>query len=366
MKIRGFFAIALLLGPSYLAASTRIKELAALEGVRENQLLGYGLVVGLAGTGDKRQTVFSAQSLANMLERMGVSVPPTAMLVRNTAAVMITANLPSFAQPGTRIDVSVAAIGDASSLRGGLLLLTPLRAANGQVYAAAQGQVVVGGFVAGQGGTTQTLNHPTSGRIPGGAIVEQRAPAAAPTSALKLQLNRPDFTTAATLAEIINKKLAPSGEPIARAENAAVISVNAPAVFKGRPVEFVAAIENLSVETDSRAKIAVDEKTGTIVMGSDIRITPVSILHGSLTVEIQTSLAVSQPAPLSSGSTQVVPQVGVGVKEDKAQSVMLNQGATVQDLVRALTAIGSTARDVIAILQTLRAAGALDAEIEVI
>jgi flagellar P-ring protein precursor FlgI len=340
----------------------RLKDVVSIEGVRENQLLGYGLVVGLAGTGDKRQTVFSAQSLANLLERMGVSVSPAALQVRNTAAVMVTANLPPFAQTGTRIDVTVAAMGDATNLQGGLLVLTPLRAANGQVFAAAQGPVVTGGFVAGRGGTSQTVNHPTTGRIAAGAIVEQTPPSVLNGAAVKLQLRRGDFTTAARIAESINRKF----DAAAKAENAGRVLVEIPAAFAGRPVEFIAQLESLTVDTDHAARIVINERTGTIAMGKDVRIAPVSILHGNLTVEVETTFEVSQPAPLSGGETTVTPKVGVGVKEDKARNVSLKEGATVEDLVRALMSIGSTPRDIIAILENLRAAGALDAEVEVI
>jgi flagellar P-ring protein precursor FlgI len=349
-----------------LGAPARLKELGALEGVRENQLLGYGLVVGLAGTGDKRQTVFSAQTLANLLERMGVSVDPKAMLVRNTAAVMVTANLPPFGQPGTRIDVSVAAVGDATTLQGGLLLLTPLKAADGQVYAVAQGSVVTGGFLAGGGGNTRTMNHPTAGRIPNGAIVERAPPSEPAGPLLRWQLRRSDFTTAARIAEAVNKEFAGQARPIAAAENAGLVTVKVPREYLSRTVEFVSILENLPVEADRLARIVINERTGTIVMGKEVRIAPVSILHGALTVEVRTAFAVSQPTPFSQGQTVTVPEKDVGVSEEKARHVQLEPGATVEDLVRALLAIGSTPRDVIAILQNLRAAGALEAEIEVI
>jgi len=347
-------------------AAARLKDLATLEGVRDNQLLGYGLVVGLAGTGDKRQTIFSAQTLANLLERMGVSVDPGAMLVRNTAAVMVTATLPPFAQPGTRIDVTAAAVGDSTNLQGGLLLLTPLQAADGDVYAVAQGSVVTGGFVAGGGGNTRTMNHPTAGRIPDGAIVERSAPTLPPGPVLRWQLRRSDFTTAARAAAAVNKFFPGDGEPLAHAVNAGVVTVTIPAAYASRQVEFVAAVEILEVEADRLARIVINERTGTIVMGKDVRIAPVSILHGALTVEVQTTYAVSQPAPLGGGQTTVVPETGVGVSEETAQNLVLDAGATVEDLAQALLAIGSTPRDVIAILQNLRAAGALDAEVEVI
>jgi len=224
---------------------------------------------------------------------------------------------------------------------------------------------VTGGFVAGGMGTQQTVNHPTTGRVPNGAIVERPAPTPAPSGKLRLQLRYADFTTAARIAAAINKKFG-GDAPVARAENSAVVAVQAPAPYASRLAEFLAEMENLTVEADRPAKVVINERTGTIVMGKEVRISPVAIMHGSLTVEIQTAFAVSQPAPLSGGTTQVVPQVGVGVKEDKARNVVLKQGATVEELVRALNAIGSTPRDIIAILQNLRAAGALEAELEVI
>jgi flagellar P-ring protein precursor FlgI len=297
---------------------------------------------------------------------MGVVVPPSAISVKNTAAVMITATLPPFAQPGTRIDVTVAAMGDAPNLQGGLLLIAPLKAADGQVYAVAQGPLLTGGFSAGGGGNKQTVNHPTTARVPSGAIVERKPPSQAPGQKLKLQLNHADFTTAARVAQSINRKFAMESRPVAQAENAALVSVDLPAMFATRPVEFIAEMEALLVESDQRARIVVNERTGSIVLGKDVRINPVAVMHRALTVEIQTSINVSQPGPLSSGETAVTPQVGVTVKEEKARGISLKPGASVEDLVRALMAIGSTPRDVIAILQTLRAAGAVDAELEVI
>jgi flagellar P-ring protein precursor FlgI len=355
------FLLAMLSLP--LGAATRIKELAAVEGVRDNQLIGYGLVVGLAGTGDRRQTVFSAQSLANMLERMGISVPPTSLRVANVAAVMITATLPPYAQPGTRIDVTAASAGDAPSLQGGLLLLTPLKGPDGQVYAVAQGPVVTGGFSAGRGGATQTVNHPTVGRIAAGALIERTAPSVALTASLNLQLRRADFTTAARIAAAVDKHF---GAAIAHAENSAVVSIKMPESFSAKRIEFMAEVEALSLDEDHLAKVVVNERTGTIVMGKDVHIAPVAILHGALSVEIQTIQIVSQPLPLSNGQTVVVPQTTLTAKQDKTRNIVLKDGATVEELVLALSSIGSTARDIIAILQALRAAGALEAELEII
>jgi len=349
-----------------VGAPSRVKDLASIEGVRDNQLIGYGLVVGLNGTGDKRQTVFSAQSLANMLNRMGVAVNPTTMQAKNVAAVMVTATLPPFAQPGTKIDVTVGTVGDASNLQGGQLLLTSLRGADGQVYAVAQGAVLTAGFSAGRGSNTQTVNHPTAGRVPGGAIVEQAAPSVLAAERLRWQLQRADFTTSMRLTAAINGKFAAGRPPVARALNAGIVEVETPPEWKARPVEFVAAIEGLLVDSDRKQRLVINERTGTIVMGKDVRIAPVSILHGSLSVEVQTQYDVSQPAPLASGQTVVTPQVGIGSKEDIAKVVQLKEGATVDDLVRGLQKIGATPREVIAILQSLQGAGALDAEIQVI
>ena len=347
-------------------AATRLKDLAAIEGVRDNQLIGYGLVVGLNGTGDRRQTVFSVQSLTNLLQQMGVSVPPTAIRVNNIAAVMVTATLPPFAQPGTRIDTTVAAIGDAQNLQGGLLVLTSLKGVDGQVYAMSQGPVVTGGFIAGRGGNNQTVNHPTVGRIPGGATVERAAPSVAPTTRVRLQLKQADFTTAAKIAAAVNEKFGDVKAGIAVPENSAMVTVAIPDSYASSRINFIAELEAIRVEADRPARVVINERTGTIVMGKEVTVSPVAIMHGNLSVEIQTSFAVSQPAPFSQGATQVVPQVGVGVKEEQARNIVLKQGATVEELVRALMSIGSTPRDVIAILQNLKTAGALEADLEVI
>ncbi len=347
-------------------AATRLKDVASLEGMRDNQLIGYGLVVGLAGTGDRRQAAFSTQSLTNLLQRMGVTVDPTTLTVKNTAAVLVTATLPPFAQPGTHLDVTAAAVGDAANLQGGLLVMTSLRAPNGQVYAVAQGPVVTGGFVAGRAGNSQSVNHPTVGRVPNGAIIERAAPSVAPGAQIRLQVKEADFTTAARIASVINQHFEGNGS-LAKAENSALVSVAVPAKFQDRSIEFVSELENLTVEMDRPARVVVNERTGTIVMGKDVRIAPVAILQGNLTVEIRTTYDVSQPAPLSkNGTTEVIPQTAVDAKEEKARNVVLKKGATIEELVQALTAIGSSSRDVIAILQSLRAAGALEAELEVL
>ena len=351
------------------APAARLKDLVTVEGVRDNQLIGYSVVVGLAGTGDTQQTVFSNQSLTNLLQRMGVSVSPATIRVKNTAAVMVTATLPPFAQPGQHIDSTVAAVADCSNLQGGILVLTSLRGADGQVYAVAQGPVVTGGFAAGRRGATQTVNHPTVGRSPNGATVERAAPSVTPKSVVRLQLQQADFTTALRIADAVNLKF---GSPAAgataapaQAENAGLVSVAIPPAYADRAAAFLSELENLAVEADRPARVVINERTGTIVFGKDVHIAPVAILHGNLNVEIQTALTVSQPLPLSNGTTEVVPQTAVGAKEEKARNVLLKQGATVEDLVHALAAIGSTPRDVIAILQSLRSAGALEADVEV-
>jgi flagellar P-ring protein precursor FlgI len=352
-------------GPAARAA-TRLKELVALGGVRDNQLIGYGLVVGLAGTGDRQQTIFSAQSLANMLERMGLTVNPTTLTVKNTAAVMVTATLPPFAQPGSRIDATAAAMGDAQNLQGGILLLTALRGGDGQIYAVAQGPVVTGGFSAGKTSNSQTVNHPTVGRVPSGAIVELLAPSIVPKGPIQLQLRYSDFTTSARIAEAVNKRFTSTGTPLAKAENSALVTVTIPPEYSSRAIEFISELEKVPVDADRPARVVINERTGTIVMGGDVRISPVAIMHGNLTLAVQTNYAVSQPGPFSQGKTEVVPQVTVGAKEEKARNVILKEGATIEELVRALNAIGSTPRDIIAILQNLRAAGALEAELDVI
>ena len=334
--------------------------------MRDNQLIGYGLVVGLNGTGDHRQTLFPAQSLANLLQQMGVAVDPNAIRVANTAGVMVTGTLPPFAQPGMHIDVTAAAIGDATNLQGGLLLLTSLKGIDGQVYAVSQGSVVTGGFATGKTGNGQTVNHPTVGRVPGGATIERVSPSVAPNGRVKLQLMQPDFTTAIRISAAINDKFSGGNPPLAKPENSALVAVTIPPDYASRPVEFIAEVEALTVQTDRAARVVINERTGTIVMGKEVRVSPVAIMHGNLTVEIQTVNTVSQPAPLSQGQTAVVPQVSVGAKEEKSRSLVLKQGATVEELVRALGSIGSTPRDVIAILQSLRAAGALEADIDVL
>jgi flagellar P-ring protein FlgI len=367
MKPAILFTLTLLAGASALATDTpvRIKDLTSLEGVRENPLVGYGLVVGLNGTGDRRQTLFSAQSLANLLQQMGVTVPAGQMRVQDMASVLVTASLPPFARPGSKLDVTVAAIGDATSLQGGILVLTSLRGVDSRVYAIAQGPLVLGGYTAGRSGSSQTVNHPTAGRIPSGGIVEVSAPSMPIQGEVRLQLRQADFTTASRIAAALNERF-PEPVPVAQAADSGSVRVAIPKQFAAQPAGFIAEIEKLTVTADTSAKVVVNERTGTIVLGAHVRISPVTIIHGSLTVEIHTTYEVSQPAPFSQGTTQVVPKTDVRSTEQKARNILLPEGATVEELVRSLAAIGVTARDVVAILQNLSSAGALHADLQVI
>lgn len=341
-----------------------IRDVASVEGVRENPVLGYGIVVGLKGTGDRQQTIFSTQTLANVLQHMGVQIPAATIKVNNIAAVFVTASLPPFATPGTHVDVAVGSVGDARSLEGGLLLLTPLYGANGQVYAAAQGALVLGGYTAGNGGNSKQLNHPTTGRIPGGAIVERDSSLdlrALPR--LSITLNDPNFTTAEEMAAIINREF---GKSIATVVDSRRVDLDNKTGGEEDVPSLLARVENLTIEVHRRAKVVVNERTGTVVMGRDVRLGAVSILHGTFSIEVATEYAVSQPNPLSPGATTVVPERNVKTQETPAQRVELAEGASVEQLVGGLQRIGATARDVIAILQAIKAAGALQADLEVI
>jgi flagellar P-ring protein precursor FlgI len=357
-------AVVLTLGLSLSAeASVRVKDIVSIEGVRDNQLLGYGLVVGLNGTGDRQQTVFSTQSLSNLLRRMGVNVDPNGLRVNNVAAVIVTATLPPFATPGVQLDVTVSSIGDAASLQGGTLLLTALKAASGETYAAAQGSLSIGGFAAGGGGSNVQVNHPTVGRVPSGALVERASPSVAPDpSGFRLQLRRPDFATASRVQTAL---LIEFPDARVRAENSGTLKVQMPAGYEGEEVAFLARLGAVEIETDRAARVTLNERTGTVVIGSQVRIAPVAILHGSLTVQVVTDFIVSQPSAFTSGDTTVVPQTNVRVVEEEAHQGMIAAGATVEELVQALTAIGSTPRDIIAIMQSIAAAGALEAELQV-
>jgi flagellar P-ring protein precursor FlgI len=345
-----------------------IRDVATLEGVRENALVGYGLVVGLKGTGDKQQTYFTVQTLASVLARMGVQIPSAVLQstvqVKNVAAVFVTANLPPFARSGIHLDVTVSSIGDARSLEGGLLLLTPLYAADGQVFAAAQGALVSGGYSAGSGTNSRQVNHPTVGRVPSGAVVERDSSLdLAKMDHLSFLLNESNFSTAEEMCSAINREWS---MPIATAVDGRRVDINLASLGTSSIPSTVARIENLQIQVQRRAKVVVNERTGTVVIGKDVHLGAVSILHGNFSVEVTTGYQVSQPNPLSKGQSEVVPQTSVKASESPARNVELEEGANVEQLVTRLQAIGATARDVVSILQAIKAAGALQADLEVI
>jgi flagellar P-ring protein precursor FlgI len=354
-------ALLILLFPLEVFA-VRLKDLMEVEGVRGNYLVGYGVVVGLKGTGDGDQTKFTVQSVVNMLEKFGVRVPKEQVKLKNAAAVMVTAYLPPNVKPGQRIDVQVSAIGDAKSLQGGTLLLTPLIGPDGQVYAVAQGPVSIGGFAAGGAGAQVAVNHPTVGRVPNGAIVEREVPAGDLNSLdrLTLSLRTEDFTTAQRVAEALNQYLRGN---YAKAVDIKTIELEVPKNYRGRVVPLLAEIGNLEVRPDIPARVVIDERTGTVVIGENVRISKVAVAHGNLSVEVRETPQVVQPFPFGQGETVVVPRTEVKAKEEKARIVVLEEGATLGELVRALNAVGATARELIAVLQAIKEAGALHAEL---
>jgi len=345
------------------AHAVRIKDIAEIKGVRGNQLVGYGLVVGLDGTGDGKKSEFTIQSMARMLEKMGMAVDPDDIDVKNVAAVMITAELPPFARAGSRIDVLVSSIGDAENLQGGTLLFTPLKAADGKVYAVAQGPVSTGGFSAkGSGGSVQK-NFPTVGRVVGGAVVEKEVSSNfAQKKTISLALNSPDFMTASRVAQAINSAL---NSPLAQTPDAGTIEVKVPENYYGNIVGFVSMMESLDVTPDAVAKVVFNERTGTVVMGENVRISTVAIAHGNLSIQIKESSDVSQPLPFSQGETVVTPETDISIKEDKSLLFLVNSGVNIGEVVRALNALGVSPRDLISIFQALRVAGALQAKLEI-
>lgn len=360
-------ASALTLSASVLGAQspdsgTRLKDVASLQGVSSTPVIGYGLVVGLNKTGDKRQTIFSAQTLANMLQQFGVSVPATQMKVENVAAVLVTAELPAYAHSGIRIDVTASSVGDARSLQGGVLLPTALRGPNGQVIATAQGALSLGGFGGGSGGNNVQVNHLTVGRVPSGALVHvDVASALPPSDAIALSLKDPDFISADRIAQAVNREL---GEGSAHALDSATVAVRVPTNYRSTIPELLARIEPLPVDVDAAARVVINERTGTVVVGGSVRLGPAAVAHGNLSVKISTRLEVSQPPPFSNkAETIVVPQEQVDVTEGRSQLLMLEQGTTLEAVVRGLNALGASPRDIIAIMQALKAAGALRAEL---
>lgn len=363
--------IVLVLAAAGLAAppawSERIKDLAAVQGVRENQLVGYGLVVGLNGSGDRTsQTPFTVQSIKSMLASQGVTLPADENLqVQNVAAVMVSADLPPFVKPGQRIDVTVSSIGNAESLRGGSLLMTPLKGADGRVYAMAQGNLLVGGFSAGgNDGSNVTVNIPTSGRVPNGATVERTVPDSfGEGRTVRLNLHTPDFTTAKRVAAEINAKL---GEGTASAMDAATVRVRAPAKRDSR-VSFISYLENLEIDPgEAPARVIVNSRTGTVVIGNQVEVQPAAVSHGSLTVTITENPQVSQPKPLSEGQTVVTPDSGVQVEQENNPMFLFGPGTQLSEIVNAVNRVGAAPSDLVAILQALRKAGALRAELIVI
>lgn len=363
----GVLAASLLAGalPAAAESGTRLKDVAAMQGVESMPLIGYGLVVGLNKTGDKRQTIFSAQTLANMLLRFGVSVPAGQIKIENVAAVLVTAELPAYARAGARLDITASSVGDARSLQGGTLLATPLKGSDGQIYALAQGPLSIGGFGGGTGGNSVQVNHLTVGRVPSGAQVQVGGGGTLPTSEIvTLALREPDFVSAAHIAEAVNEAL--GGEQASVLDPGSVV-VKVPEQFRMNIAGLMARLEVLPVETDTAARVVINERTGTIVVGGQVRIGAAAVAHGSLSVKISTQFEVSQPSALAKGGdTVVVPNEQVEVRENSAQLVNLQAGTTLDSVVRALNALGATPRDIIAIMQALKAAGALRADLVVL
>ena len=364
-RIARYVVLALLLAgfaTQAMALPARLKDVARLDGPQPVPLIGYGLVAGLNKTGDRRQTIFSAQTLANMLERFGVIVPGEQIKVENIAAVLVTAELPAFVARGARLDVLVSSVGDARSLQGGTLLATGLRGPDGTIYGLAQGPISLGGFGGGSGGNSVQVNHLTAGRVPNGAVIEASAGDQLPTGdTIRLSLLRPDYTTATRVAQAINTNL---GANSAQAIDPGTVTLRVPEQYRTTLPDLIARLELLPVEVDQPARVVINERTGTVVFGEDVRIGAAAVAHGSLSVKIATKYNVSQPAPLAkNGQTVVTPDTDVEVKEGSGQIVSLEEGTTLQAVVKALNALGATPRDIIAILQALSAVGALRAEI---
>lgn len=346
-------------------STVRVRDVATLHGAPPVPLIGYGLVIGLNKTGDRRQTIFSAQTLANMLERFGVGVPPGEIKIENVAAVLVTAELPAFMRQGSRLDVTASSIGDARSLQGGTLIATPLRGPDGTIHALAQGPLSIGGFGGGRGGNAVIVNHLTVGRVPAGALVQvgQRVEMTSQTE-VRLALREPDFGNAHRLADVVSEAL---GGPVARAVDPGTVAIDVPAVYRDAIADLMAHLESLPMTVDRPSRVVINERTGTVVIGGGVRLGVAAVAHGNLSVRISTQYAVSQPAPFSPrGETVVVPDEKVDVTEGDAKLVNLGAGTTLDAVVRALNALGATPRDIIAILQALQSAGALTAEIVII
>jgi flagellar P-ring protein precursor FlgI len=368
MKKKGFVYTCVILTFLFSAGtanSARIKDLAYFLGARPNALIGYGLVVGLKNTGDSTNTLFTVNSLANLLENMGITFDPNQSKTLNVAAVMVTAKLPAFARTGARVDCQASSIGDAKSIEGGTLLMTTLKGPDGKVYAVAQGPVSTGGFaVSGASGSSVQKNHPTVGFISGGALVEKEVPVHYDESPqLDLILKTPDFTTASKTASAISRNIPAVS---AHAVDAGTVKLEVPSPQRSDMVALITQIENIDVNADTVAKVVVNERTGTIVIGEHVRISPVAVAHGSLTVQITEKPTVSQPLPFSQGTTQVVPQTSIQVQEGKGHLAVVGGGVTIGQVIEGLNAIGATPRDLINILQSIKAAGAMEAELDLI
>jgi flagellar P-ring protein precursor FlgI len=357
-------AVLMLTSVAPAAATSRIKDLASVEGVRHNQLIGYGLVVGLNGTGDTLNNIpFTKQSLQAMLERLGVNVRGSQIRTGNVAAVMVTANLPPFGTQGSRMDITVSALGDAKSLQGGTLLVTPLLGADGNVYAVGQGSVAISGFQAEGDAAKITRGVPTVGRVANGAIIEREIDFALNRlKQLRLALRNADFTTAKRIASAINDFM---GQPTAEPLDPSTVQLTVPAKYQGNVVALLTEVEQLQIEPDLPARIVIDERSGIIVIGRDVRVSTVAVAQGNLTVTISETAQVSQPAPFSQGQTRTVPRTRIGVAEDGKKLAIVKEGVSLQQIVDGLNALGIGPRDMIAILQAIKAAGAIQADIEV-
>ncbi len=362
-KITIIFILCVLLPALLAAVDARIKDIASFEGVRDNQLIGYGVVVGLEGSGDTTQNAFTFQSMSNMLEKMGLTLSPTAFQMRNTAAVAVTATLPPFSRPGSKIDVTVSSLGSAKSIQGGILLITPLKAADGNIYAVAQGPLSIGGYNIGQGGTGVRKNHSTVGRIPNGALVEREVGYSFTTQKyFTLVLHNSDFTTTTRAVNAINKSFG----DVAAAADSRTIRIMIPSKYMRKKVLMASMLENLVVSPDTKAKVVVNERTGTIVFGENVKISKVALAHGNMTVTIKTGLNVSQPNPLAQGQTVVTPETEVEVDEEEARFTVIGNSPKISDVVKTLNSLGATPRDIIAILQAMKSSGALQADLELI
>ena len=346
------------------SSGARIKDLTELKGVRDNQLVGYGLVVGLNDTGDSSNNGLTMQTVANMMEHLGVNLDRDDLDVANVAAVMVTAKLPPFAKVGTEIDALVSSLGDAESLSGGTLLRTPLLGPDDTVYAVAQGPVIIGGISLSGNAAEVEKNHPTVGRIPDGALVEQEVPFALPRDGqYVLHLREADFTTVTRMQKVVNSSFK---EDIARARDSKSLEVRLPKAFASRPVQFLSSLESLRVQPDSKARIVVNERTGTIVMGAEVRLSTVAVAHGNIKLSIKESAAVSQPQPFSQGETVAIPETELDFEEEDARFMVMEKGVSIGDVASALNTIGVTPRDVITIFQAIKAAGALQAELVIL